>query len=550
MVNKKKLKRRLKKCRRTRKSLNADIQSYKALSVRDKVGVAFAGGGFRAHSVHTGVVSSLLPVGKNLKEVFANIDQISSNSGGSWFCGQAIYSKIFADVLTKVGHQLTYQQAASVYNNEYIVHVKNQFPVAGLDPDYDEDDYDFSGVFTLLAELKYALSHNMSWRDFVKRIVQGPTPDLAHHLETSLNDIAPQFWATGKIWSIQGGVGTWTQSYGDNDYGMMTSANFDGSVLSLVNNTRDTPYKFEPLSFNVAVGHSVTESPYAGVSKSTQNTSLQYSMKKGDQYLSATEAPSKTPFIEWSDKDSDKVTPWGALTTSSAAGAFLSLRAADSKPTLAHKLARMASHFSANSDAASAFKISQPLLDPTLFNQDHLDNIAEKRVCIGADGASVDGAAVSTLVRNGLDNIISIIDVNGVSEDHGLPKQYQQLFQPDTGSEAKGFEPISVFSEDIQTAKSLYEQHISAPLNPGIFGKLSKLNSIRYGTIPLITRDSQAWGVTGGRQINLHLIVVDCNIGMGGIFWDSYGHIVGQIRHLIRKDKKANSTIKGWFGVH
>lgn len=58
--------------------------------------LAFAGGGWRAHTGHSAWVMSLLEKQNSLDKAFANVGAISSNSGGSWFNTMLAYSPSFA----------------------------------------------------------------------------------------------------------------------------------------------------------------------------------------------------------------------------------------------------------------------------------------------------------------------------------------------------------------------------------------------------------------------------------------------------------------------
>ena len=63
-----------------------------------KVHVAFAGGGWRAHTGHSAWTISLLDNGsKTLSDVFTNVGTMSSNSGGSWFSTMLMYSSDFVN---------------------------------------------------------------------------------------------------------------------------------------------------------------------------------------------------------------------------------------------------------------------------------------------------------------------------------------------------------------------------------------------------------------------------------------------------------------------
>ncbi len=79
------------------------------------VHLAFSGGGWRAHTGHAGWTLSLLESGsQKLKDVFANVGTVSSNSGGSWFSTMLMYSADFVEAM----------EAANAINT---------WPVAGKD---------------------------------------------------------------------------------------------------------------------------------------------------------------------------------------------------------------------------------------------------------------------------------------------------------------------------------------------------------------------------------------------------------------------------------
>jgi hypothetical protein len=76
------------------------IKSPETITPTSKVHVAFSGGGWRAHTAHTGwTIPLLFNRGRKLKDAFVNVETISSNSGGSWFSTMLIFSKKFvADI--------------------------------------------------------------------------------------------------------------------------------------------------------------------------------------------------------------------------------------------------------------------------------------------------------------------------------------------------------------------------------------------------------------------------------------------------------------------
>ena len=65
-----------------------------------KVHVAFAGGGWRAHSGHSAwVIAALSENNHKLDQAFENVGTFASNSGGSWFNTMLAYSKDFAQAI-------------------------------------------------------------------------------------------------------------------------------------------------------------------------------------------------------------------------------------------------------------------------------------------------------------------------------------------------------------------------------------------------------------------------------------------------------------------
>jgi hypothetical protein len=80
----------------------AEAETEVEASPTDNIHVAFAGGGWRAHTAHTGWTMSLLENnGNKLENVFKNVNTISSNSGGSWFSTMLMYSPKFVTDIEK-----------------------------------------------------------------------------------------------------------------------------------------------------------------------------------------------------------------------------------------------------------------------------------------------------------------------------------------------------------------------------------------------------------------------------------------------------------------
>jgi len=83
----------------TETTKTGETEVTKTYSSPKKAHVAFAGGGWRAHTGHAGWMISLLNGKRKLNDAFANVGTISSNSGGSWFnTMMAISPKFVSDI--------------------------------------------------------------------------------------------------------------------------------------------------------------------------------------------------------------------------------------------------------------------------------------------------------------------------------------------------------------------------------------------------------------------------------------------------------------------
>ncbi len=87
-------------CETINSDSTTDSSVMAAENTSKKVHLAFAGGGWRAHTGHSGWTLSLLNPDNShitLDSAFTNVGTISSNSGGSWFSTMLMYSPAFVD---------------------------------------------------------------------------------------------------------------------------------------------------------------------------------------------------------------------------------------------------------------------------------------------------------------------------------------------------------------------------------------------------------------------------------------------------------------------
>ena len=513
------LRKNIKGKKRTLRTMkNKNIQASK------NIGMAFAGGGFRAHSSHAGVLAGLMGKNANFQTFFTNVGHFCSNSGGSWFCGQLFHSATFKNLIDEIANAPTYTKAGKLYNDNYIDPIKKSFnnlpnvDISGIPP--------LTNFADLWAELKFVLSKNLSWSEFVKTFMTASTPDL--DLNATLQHSQMPLWASGKTWSLMGGICT-SMLRNSISYPIIIGKNSDGTVVFGVGRTSegiDTPM-FSPLAFHSTLSPKVENSPYPSCSKQTNSITIDYKLETTDSSR-VIPGEKEGDLVSFANKDSNKVRILDALSTSSSAAAVLSI--SNGKPTNKQwitKIAQLTAHANVqDTDYISSFTNADKLLK----NGSTDEVLAKAQVAVLADGGSVDGTGVAQLVANGTTEIVSIMDVA-----KGKIDQWEQLFTPT--APPKGFNPISVFAKSQEAAVSLFGTTMKELTMPKI--NLSKLQSIKYGTFTLMTKDSPSWGVVAGKTIILHVIQIESGLGMGGTNWGQYGPVVGQIRHTISQNPVA-----------
>lgn len=155
--------------------------------------VAFAGGGWRAHTGHSAWMVGLLDNVPNtsnttLDAAFTNVSGISSNSGGSWFNVMLSYSDNFRAGLEKPSASTQYlTDPTAYYANE-----KNLYQTLSgvtLSPLCSVAN-DFSNLLAM------ACMTNLSWDRLVEGIVFGPL-NLSSDLSTITMD-GKQAWGSRK----------------------------------------------------------------------------------------------------------------------------------------------------------------------------------------------------------------------------------------------------------------------------------------------------------------------------------------------------------------
>jgi len=211
--------------------------------------IAFAGGGFRAHGVHSAILSCLLNKKNNVKlsDLFKNINNISSNSGGSWFSSQLFYSKKFITMIENIGYADNQNDAINFYVNDFIKPLENTFKDSSLEFENIFQEF-IDDLESLVGEIIYAIRFGLKWTEFVEKIIKATTDDF--NIENSLNDQEPHDWLTNKTWTIASSIATQPEISTINQNPILLGIKDKFSLFSKGNENLLTT---SPLSFQVTL---------------------------------------------------------------------------------------------------------------------------------------------------------------------------------------------------------------------------------------------------------------------------------------------------------
>ena len=190
----------------------------------DKVAVCWEGGGFLAHAVHTGLTAGLLQASEKYRicdgsklhnggrqpSLMDRVKNLVSNSGGTWFSSQLIFSN-FAQAVEKMASDSPEKEYEKVFTQPW----KNTFD-NGKYSNKEINEiatilfYHYFGLLysrsvrredaRMLAHFMYgAGSEGLTWSNFVATLLCSTS-----NLKTTdtMNSATPQEWSKGKNWIV------------------------------------------------------------------------------------------------------------------------------------------------------------------------------------------------------------------------------------------------------------------------------------------------------------------------------------------------------------
>jgi len=383
------------------------------------VHVAFAGGGWRAHTAHAAWTISLLEDGtKTLDEVFANVATISSNSGGTWFNSMLVYSTSFAASLEIQGALQIYPTMAGYLGQQKALLEKADAAKVWIDWCAPfETSFPYIYFYCKLATI--AGGDGVVWSDIVSEVVFEPF-GMGVELKRTLLNGQRQDWAAGKSLLMAATMLTGHAVLNENDW--LDKRYYDATV-----DTGPSQVNLTPLTFSSTPGMQAPPFLAAG------GFDLEYT-ENADIDPSSASAKIANPL------PSDGVRVLAATAASSAA-----LGAAASYPVLEENGFSFASWQTAYelSDLALPFSLQSPIqnLSPVGLSVDQLAGAKLVRV---ADGGYLDNSGVAQLV--------SFLQLNDQATDFQIVAfdNVQKLYEPAGGKGAAvGIDLATLFGEGL-----------------------------------------------------------------------------------------------------
>ena len=382
------------------------------------VHLAMSGGGWRAHTAHAGWTMSILGQGKrDLSSAFANVETISSNSGGSWFSTMLMFSGDFVADIQAPNAFSTWSETG------WIGKQQKHFDAAIC--------HRLSGdKFTVCVFEKYAKASD--WNSVIEKLVYKD-----YSLGNTLMSGTRQPWATNKNLLLAASMLTTEvvltgSTAGDKQY---YQACISPNIPSLISDTGMTCSNgpipdVTPATFSsLPRGSSYTAPPFLselGVGSGAQKLNMGYS-----ETVWWGTAPLKTNSIR-NPLLNDQVPVMKAAAASSAAGGFVA----------SHNISKSWFDSFEGENEAPGFKLEGGYVLPVDATNLSLQQLADQQVVRIADGGPVDNSGVAQLVRflqqNNQGNGFNIVAFDNVQEIY-----------PTSGRASAGIDIANLFGEGI-----------------------------------------------------------------------------------------------------
>lgn len=487
-------------CKDLSKEDSSKDEISETTTTSNQVHVAFAGGGWRAHTAHSSWTISLLNKGEmDLKTAFSNVGTISSNSGGSWFSTMLMYSKDFVSDIEASNANTTWQTSGWLGKQRKAFNLADRNCPTSSGYAYLECIFD---TYT-----NTSLTGGTHWKLLIEDLIYKDYP-----LGSLTLNGARQPWATEKPLLLASTLLNNSVVLNKKNWSVdhrYYQACFSPSTPVMDKDhgshcSKESSYDVTPATFSsIPSGLNLKPSPFLP-ELGTNLKSSQLNLGYTEDYEFGT-PPKSTNSISL-PLNNDNVPVMTAAAASSAAMGFGASE-------------RITNHFDASyffEDDAISFSLAESKVQYADAKGKSLTDLANHKIVKLADGGPVDNSGVAQLVR--------FLQLNHPTEEFNIVAfdNVQSSFKPNENGANVGVDIASLFGhkEDFCFSRKIPIYGIvkycidtpdvqifqgaalripatwSSPLKDG--------KQLIYTKYDVITQDNTALGIKGGKKGTLH----------------------------------------------
>lgn len=531
-------------------------------------GIAFAGGGFRAQAVASGVVTGLLSASdKDTKALFENIEDVSGNSGGVWFTAQLLYSKNFVKLLEDIA-KANHKDSINLFQKGWVDKFLKASGVPRIYPDTNMEI--MKAVQALLKRIDdelvawagmivhYFIAHKVDWTYMIDTMMAS-LGDL--DTKQTLQSAPVNDWAIDKKYAVAAALVMPQQN-------VATFGMFEKPCKNKLQTARSVAYSYTndrqslkgpvlPVTFSASYmtkdgGDVHVDAPFPFMN--TSQMDLQYTLQTASTPVSLGD-PIKTQKAHLSGlgpgMHNNQVPIKDVVSTSSA---FLSQMLSIYEKIQTEALVLNGLHLwntmlglvipaslSPDTHPEEMFSTAANVMKRQKRTCDEMvHDLAEYNVMTVTDGGYVDNTAVSYILSNAQDGDSYTLILN--DKDTAKYQNIRGLFR---GAYHGLATYIPVFNED----QAYVTEQLKSIKKLKTMSGTKNLIDIQYGTIEANTIDAPDFGVTAGKRIKLNLIMVTSKMLIAPLHWDEMPILVAEIKETMSmsENKEQMQTILNYL---
>ena len=444
-----------------------------------KVHAAFAGGGWRAHSGHTGWIASALEDGKTVEGTFTNVDTISSNSGGSWFSTMLMYSPKFKSSLDAGNSAAWLTDQKVKYKAHPDCHRSGEATGCILIADYESD-----------------------WRKFISDFVVDPA-----WIDQSTPLSTPEPWAINKTLLLAATMLTRDvvlggSTFGDKDFYWNCSQSASPVLRGGIIGRRDGDKGgfCDPSFVPDVVPVTFSRSPSGGNTDFLKGPGAGYKLAYSKNVLRNAPLEVTSAANPLSSSGTKTI---NAAAASSAAAGFVASGHVSGDWEESYKLSDLAISFSLKNG-----EVRQAVV-PSTFS-----NLKKNHMVRLADGGVVDNTGVSQLVsalqKQSSRDPITIVAFDNYQHPYGqngLSDEFQYMLGLKSANGVVSFfgYDVNIPNLTIFNKPAVMPLPVRSPLVLSNCKNASNNDALYYYELQLVTKANGVMGVAKDRNVTLHI---------------------------------------------